>query len=120
MSDSKALDPEAARAARSHFASRAIIYALLALFSAVYLVPLLVVVLNTFRDNVEVGRNGLIAFPRSFTLEAWPKAWGSYCLNGRCEGMSANFWNSVYMTIPATAISTMLGALNGYILSKWK
>ena len=31
-----------------------------------------------------------------------------------------NFWNSVYLTVPATIISTVLGALNGYILSKWR
>jgi glucose/mannose transport system permease protein len=31
-----------------------------------------------------------------------------------------NFYNSLLMTIPATIISTVLGALNGYILSKWR
>jgi glucose/mannose transport system permease protein len=113
-------DMDAARNARSFFVSRTIIYGLLTVFAFIYIVPLLVVVMNTFRDNVEVGQNGMIALPRSFTLDAWPKAWSSYCINGRCEGMSANFWNSVYMTIPATIISTFIGALNGYILSKWK
>ncbi len=120
MADAILHDGEAAGAARNYLFSRIAIYGLLLLFALIYLIPLVVVVMNTFRENVDVGRNGLIAFPRSFTLEAWPKAWGSYCLNGRCEGMSANFWNSVYMTIPATIISTVLGALNGYILSKWK
>ncbi len=113
-------DHEAAGAAKRYVISRIVIYGLLAVFAVIYIVPFLVVVMNTFRDNIDVARNGLIAFPRSFTLEAWPSAWGTYCLNGRCEGMSANFWNSVYMTIPATIISTLLGALNGYILSKWK
>ncbi len=113
-------DAEAARAARSHLISRIVIYSILVLFSLIYIIPLVVVVMNTFRDNIDVGRNGLLAFPRSFTIDGWSAAWGTYCLNGRCEGMSANFWNSVYMTIPATIISTMLGALNGYILSKWK
>ena len=113
-------DGEAARAARSHLISRIVIYGILVLFSLIYIIPLVVVVMNTFRDNIDVGRNGLLAFPRSFTIDGWSAAWGTYCLNGRCEGMSANFWNSVYMTIPATIISTMLGALNGYILSKWK
>ncbi len=120
MADSLVHDREAASAAQRYFFTRILIYGLLVLFALIYLVPLVVVVMNTFRDNIDVARNGLISFPRSFTLEAWPVAWGSYCLNGRCEGMSANFWNSVYMTIPATIISTMLGALNGYILSKWK
>ncbi len=120
MSDLVHHDAEAARAARRHLISRIVIYGILLLFSLIYIIPLVVVVMNTFRDNIDVGRNGLLAFPRSFTIDGWSAAWGTYCLNGRCEGMSANFWNSVYMTIPATIISTMLGALNGYILSKWK
>jgi glucose/mannose transport system permease protein len=37
-----------------------------------------------------------------------------------CEGMARYFWNSVFMVVPATIISTMLGAINGYILSKWR
>jgi glucose/mannose transport system permease protein len=120
MADAARPDSEAAGASQRYLLSRVVIYGLLIVFALIYLVPLIVVVMNTFRDNIDVGRNGLISFPRSFTLEAWPAAWGTYCLNGRCEGMSANFWNSVYMTIPATIISTLLGALNGYILSKWK
>jgi glucose/mannose transport system permease protein len=120
MAEAPFQDQGAAAAARSYAFSRAIIYGVLGIFALIYLVPLLVVIMNTFRDNVEVGQNGMIAFPRSFTLDAWPVAWGSYCINGRCEGMAQNFWNSVYMTIPATILSTLLGALNGYILSKWR
>jgi glucose/mannose transport system permease protein len=34
--------------------------------------------------------------------------------------MRRNFMNSLWMAIPATVISTMLGAMNGYVLSKWR
>ena len=34
--------------------------------------------------------------------------------------MKRNFFNSLKMTIPATIISTAIGAINGYILSKWR
>jgi glucose/mannose transport system permease protein len=34
--------------------------------------------------------------------------------------MQGNFYNSLRMTIPATIISTAIGALNGYLLSKWR
>jgi glucose/mannose transport system permease protein len=100
--------------------SRIIIYSLLALVAVVYLLPLFVVVFNSFRDLPEIAQNGLISFPQSFNLRAWHSAWSTYCINGTCEGMQGNFWNSLRMTIPATIISTLLGALNGYILSKWK
>ncbi|TIY02882.1 MAG: carbohydrate ABC transporter permease, partial [Mesorhizobium sp.] len=48
------------------------------------------------------------------------EAWGTYCVSGTCEGMKRNFFNSLWMTIPATVISTLLGAMNGYVLSKWR
>jgi glucose/mannose transport system permease protein len=115
-----ARDPEAVLASRRHLASRLAIYGLLGAFALVYLLPLFVVVFNSFRDLPEIAENGLIAFPQSFSLKSWPEAWGSFCINGRCEGMAKNFWNSVYMVIPATLISTLLGAVNGYILSKWR
>lgn len=111
---------EARRAARAYIVSRVFIYGALGLFAFVYLLPLCVVILNSFRTLPEIAANGLIAWPDNFRIDAWPRAWGTYCLNGTCEGMARNFWNSVYMTIPATLISTMLGALNGYILSKWR
>ncbi|MBW8910233.1 MAG: carbohydrate ABC transporter permease, partial [Mesorhizobium sp.] len=41
----------AAVASRRHFLTRFAIYGLLVVFAAIYLVPLLVVVLNSFRDQ---------------------------------------------------------------------
>ena len=116
----RAYDVEAVTAARRYRGGRVVIYAVLGAFSLVYIIPLLVVVLNSFRDLEEIGQNGLIAFPRSFRLSAWPEAWSTYCIGGTCEGMQRYFWNSVLMVVPATIISTGIGAMNGYILSKWK
>lgn len=114
------IDVEAAAASRRRLVSRIVVYGLLGLFSIVYIVPLAVVVFNSFRSNAEITANGLISFPLSFNLSAWPQAWGDFCIGGQCEGVARYFWNSVGMVIPATIISTMLGAINGYILSKWR
>jgi len=113
-------DHEAARASRRHLTSRVIIYGLLTIFSLIYVVPLFVVVINTMRTLPDIAQNGLIAIPRSFHFSAWNEAWSSFCIGGQCEGMQRYFWNSVMMVVPATIISTMLGAINGYILSKWR
>ena len=118
--DPGAQDLEAASAARRHRATRVVIYGILTLFALIYIIPLMVVVLNSFRELTEISKNGLIAFPNSFRLDAWPEAWSTYCIGGTCEGMQHYFWNSVRMVIPATIISTALGAVNGYVLSKWK
>jgi glucose/mannose transport system permease protein len=115
-----AFDPGAAAASRRRTLSRVMIYGILLVFAIIYIVPLIVVVLNSFRDQVEIAHNGLIAVPQSFKLDAWFQAWDTYCIAGTCEGMKRNFFNSLYMTIPATIISTLLGALNGYVLSKWR
>ena len=96
------------------------VYLLLTLFAAYYLLPLIVVILNSFRDFRRSPQNGLIALPRSFYFDAWVDAWSTYCVGGTCEGIKRNFYNSLKMTIPATIISTAIGAINGYILSKWR
>ena len=35
-------------------------------------------------------------------------------------GLKPYFWNSIKMVVPAVAISTLLGALGGYVLTKWR
>jgi len=96
------------------------VYVVLGIFAAYYLLPLIVVILNSFRSLEEIAQNGLIAFPRSFSFHAWLEAWSTFCVGGTCAGIEGNFYNSLKMTIPATIISTAIGAINGYVLSKWR
>jgi glucose/mannose transport system permease protein len=113
-------DPHARSASIGYAARRIAVYAFLGLFALIYLLPLFVILGNSFRELPEIARNGLIALPHSFSLKAWPEAWAHHCVAGTCEGIQRNFFNSLIMTIPATIISTMLGAINGYVLSKWR
>jgi glucose/mannose transport system permease protein len=113
-------DPAASAASRQRLVNRTIIYAILGVFAAWYLLPLVVVVLNSFRELEEIAENGLIWWPESFRFDAWGDAWSTYCIGGTCDGMQNNFYNSLKMTVPATIISTLVGAINGYILSKWR
>lgn len=115
-----AVDPAAAVAARTHLIGRAAVYAFLTVFAVVYVLPLFVVVANSFRPLPEIVHNGLIGFPHSLSFDAWVRAWSSHCVGGTCQGIRPNFMNSLEMTVPATAISTLLGAINGYILSKYR
>jgi glucose/mannose transport system permease protein len=115
-----AVDPAATLAARRYFLGRLGVYSFLTIFAFIYVLPLFVIVANSFRPLPEIIQNGLIGIPHSFSLNAWDQAWNTYCVGGTCEGMRRNFLNSLEMAIPATIISTMLGLMNGYILSKWR
>jgi glucose/mannose transport system permease protein len=115
-----AIDRSTQAARVRYIAGRIAVYAFLGVFALIYLLPLFVIVANSFRELPEIARNGLIAFPQSFSLKAWPQAWAHYCVAGTCEGIKRNFFNSLIMTIPATILSTLLGAINGYVLSKWR
>jgi glucose/mannose transport system permease protein len=113
-------DPEAIKARRRYVLSRIAIYGLLAAFALIYLLPALAVLIGSFRTNVDLARNGIFSIPQSFTANSWVRAWTQACVSGRCNGIAPNFWNSLVITIPSTLVSTSIGVINGYILSKWK
>jgi glucose/mannose transport system permease protein len=62
----------------------------------------------------------MLAFPRVFTFEPWIKAWGTAQIGVEPTGLKPYFVNSLMMVIPAVAISTFMGAVNGYVLTKWQ
>lgn len=114
------VDRDGVKARRNWALSRIAIYAALTLFALVYAVPALLLFFNSFRDGEEVFRNGIIAIPESFSFNNYVRAWRDACVSGMCRGLGPNFLNSLIITIPATIMTTILGAMNGYVLSKWK
>jgi glucose/mannose transport system permease protein len=99
---------------------RFVVYAMLVAFAAFYLTPLAVVFLNSFRSLEEITQTSVLGVPQAFHWENWAQAWGSYCIGGICSGISPYIWNSVAIAVPATILSTLVGALNGYLLSLWR
>jgi glucose/mannose transport system permease protein len=99
---------------------RIALYAALLLFALYYLLPLYVVLSTSFKPMEEVRAGNLLALPQSFTLAPWVKAWSGACTGVDCTGLKPYFWNSVLMVVPAVVISTLIGALNGYVLSLWR
>ena len=85
-----------------------------------YLMPLIIMLLTSVKPLEEIRAGTLLALPQAPTLSAWSKAWGSACTGMRCEGIGGYFWNSFRIVIPAVLISTFIGALNGYALTKWR
>ncbi len=96
------------------------LYAALTLFCLYYLAPLVVMVSTSVKSLEEIRTGSLISLPREVHLDAWSKAWDSACVGVRCNGLKPYMWNSIEMVVPAVFISTLLGALNGYALTKWR
>ena len=78
---------------------------------ALYVIPLLVMLLTSFKTPDDIRTGNLLSLPDTFTVIGWLKAWDS---------VGAFFWNSVLITVPGVLISTFIGALNGYVLSMWR
>jgi glucose/mannose transport system permease protein len=100
--------------------SRLFIYSALTFFCLVYLMPLFVMVITSFKTLPDIKAGNLMSMPTEWVFDAWRKAWDSACTGVKCEGVKSYFWNSFQMVIPAVAISTLLGAFNGYVITKWK
>ncbi len=99
---------------------RVVLWGLLGLFALWFLAPMYVMLVTSFKDADQLREGSLLSLPSALNFDAWGKAWGTACTGVQCEGLKPFFWNSVSMVVPAVLISTMLGALNGYVLSKWK
>lgn len=96
------------------------LYLMLALFALYYLIPLFVMVTTSLKSLDEIRTGSLVALPRDVTFEAWRTAWSGACTGIQCEGLRPYFWNSVMMAVPAVIISTLIGAINGYVFAQWR
>ncbi|GGA78074.1 sugar ABC transporter permease [Brucella endophytica] len=100
--------------------TRALIYAALIVFAIYYLLPLYVMLVNSFKPLEEIRQGGMLSFPHQWTIAPWLSAWSTAQIGVQPTGLKPYFLNSILMVVPAVAISTVLGALNGYVLTKWE
>ncbi|WP_330449383.1 carbohydrate ABC transporter permease [Paracoccus marcusii] len=95
------------------------LYGILILFALFYLMPLFVMLTTSLKSLEEIRTGSLLALPRDH-LRPWAEAWSTACAGTQCEGLRPFFWNSVLMAVPAVMISTIIGALNGYVFAQWR
>ena len=110
----------AAAGSRGFSFGRIVLYAVLALFALFYLLPLFVMIVTSFKSLDEIRLGDMLGLPQAPTTDAWAAAWQTSCIGLTCEGLKGYFWNSIKMVVPAVFISTILGSLNGYVLTKWR
>jgi glucose/mannose transport system permease protein len=99
---------------------RAAIYVLLIIFAVYFLLPLYVMLVNSLKPLTEIQQGRMLALPLEWTLAPWGSAWSTAQIGVQPTGLKPYFINSLMMVVPAVAISTFLGALNGYVLTKWR
>jgi glucose/mannose transport system permease protein len=98
------------RSAWSSYVTTARYLALFAL-ACVFLVPVYVLVVTAFKDPTQVSASQMWNLPDSFSLDTFREVW---------PVMKDGFRNSLIMAVPASLISSVLGAANGFVLSKWR
>lgn len=100
--------------------TRILIHVVLIIFAVYYLLPLYVMLVNSVKPLEEIRQGGMLSLPQVFTLDPWRSAWSTAQIGVQPTGLKPYFLNSILMVVPAVAISTLLGALNGYVLTKWR
>lgn len=104
---------------RSSNATRFFIYLVLILFALFYLLPFFIMVVNSLKPLSEITGGNIISLPQEWTIQPWLSAWSTAQIGVEPTGLRPYFINSITMAVPAVAISTVAGALNGYVLTKW-
>jgi glucose/mannose transport system permease protein len=105
---------------RTFAPSRILIYLVVSLVAAAYLAPLVVVMLNSLRTNQEIAQTSMIGWPEHWAWSNYATAWSGFCVAQTCAGIQPYMLNSALVTIPATILSTLLGAVAGYAVSLWR
>ena len=99
---------------------RWILFIILGIFALYYITPLYVMIVTSFKTMEEIRQGNLFSLPGSLNLTSWDVAWNGQGFSAGDVYLKTYFWNSVKLVVPAVIISTILGAINGYALTKWR
>ncbi|MBL8117517.1 MAG: carbohydrate ABC transporter permease [Anaerolineae bacterium] len=90
---------------------RVVIYLILITMAVIFLIPVYMVLVTSFKSLGNVSLATMWQLPSELNFESFGRA---------LERLAPNFMNSIFLVVPATVISAVLGSMNGYVLSKWK
>ena len=99
---------------------RWILFIILGIFALYYITPLYVMIVTSFKTMEEIRQGNLFSLPNSLDLSSWDVAWSGQGFSAGDVYLKTYFWNSVKLVVPGVIISTILGAINGYALTKWR
>lgn len=90
---------------------RIILYVGIAVFLLFYLTPVYMALITALKDPAEISLATAWKVPDKPHWQSFPLA---------LEELGSSFKNSVILAVTATVISSLIGAVNGYIFSKWQ
>lgn len=91
--------------------SRVMIYLLLIILAAFFLLPVYVVLITSVKPLDAITLNKMWSLPSSIDFSSYVAAFGK---------LAPNLLNSFLLVVPATLLSALFGSLNGYVISKWR
>ena len=86
-------------------------YAALLLFLVFFLMPIYALIVTSLKDPSEVSVQRVWELPSTWSFASFEAVWPK---------LQDGLFNSVMLAIPASIISALLGAANGFVLSKWR
>jgi glucose/mannose transport system permease protein len=77
--------------------------------AVLFLLPVYVLVVTSFKSPAEVSVTGMWQLPQSFSLDSFAAVWPK---------LRSGFFNSTVIAVPASIISSLLGCANGFVLAR--
>ena len=90
---------------------RTVKYALLLLFLCIVLMSAYVLLVISFKGTGDASPSRAWQLPREWQFDGWRHAW---------EVLAPALGRTFSMVIPAALISSVLGSMNGFVLSRWR
>jgi glucose/mannose transport system permease protein len=112
--------PTARAARQKRLLGRVAIYGALIFFALIYLFPLLVMIFTSLKPMAEIRAGNILTPPIDPVVAPWTDAWSTACVGVECIGLRHFYSNTFIMAVPAVIIATLIGALNGYALTKFR
>jgi multiple sugar transport system permease protein len=103
----------AAPARRRGFDLRVLLYIVVYGLTALWLVPVLIALLTSFRTNSEIIGQGIWSWPNQLSFESYVEAWNR-------GGLSHYLPNSFIITIPSLIITLFFSSLGGFALARFR
>lgn len=104
--------PTAARSVHAprRFSWRPLLYVGLILATLLFLLPVYLLIITALKEPSAISLDSTWQLPSSLNWASFTEAWAR---------VSGGLRNSLVLAVSATALSALLGSLNGYVLAKW-